>query len=77
MTSGLRFDMIEDNLMMTIWENMTDVLGYPMENIQVRHGSITIYGSDISEPLIRNATGMNAEDLMREYLWEPIGMDAV
>ena len=44
MTSGLRFDMIEDNLMMAYAENMTErTLNYPLEkNIRVQHGSTTI-----------------------------------
>ena len=78
MTSGLRFDMIEDNLMMHYAENMTErTLNYPMEKYPGAACEYNNHTVQISEPLIRNATGMNAEDLMREYLWEPIGMDAV
>ncbi|MBM75608.1 MAG: hypothetical protein CMK59_09420 [Proteobacteria bacterium] len=78
MTSGLRFNMIEDNLLMAYANDMTQrTLESPLENVPGALWEYNNHTVQISEPLIRNATGMNAEELMREYLWEPIGIDAV
>ena len=78
MTSGLRFDMIEDNLIMAFAENMTQrALENPLENYPGAAWEYNNHTVQISEPLIKNATGMNAEELMQEHLWGPIGMDAV
>lgn len=78
MTSGLRFNLIEDNLLMAYANDMTErTLEYPMEKMPGAAWEYNNHTVQISEPLLRNATGMDAETLIREHLWEPIGMDAV
>jgi len=77
MSSGLRFDMIEDNLIMATAENMTArALHNPMENYPGAKWEYNNHTVQISEPLIRRATGMYADEFAQEHLWGPLGMNA-
>lgn len=77
MSSGLHFDLIEDNLLMAYASDMTArALNNPMTNYP---GAVWEYNNhtvQISEPLIRRATGMFADEFAQEHLWGPLEMDA-
>lgn len=77
MTSGVRFDLIEDNLLMAYADDMTQrALDNPVENYPGAKWEYNNHTVQLSEPMIRNATSMAADEFAEAYLWEPLGMDA-
>jgi CubicO group peptidase (beta-lactamase class C family) len=78
MTSGLRFNLIEDNLLMAFSNNMTArALNNPLENPPGAYWEYNNHTVQLSEPIIKKATGINAEEFMKQNLWDPVGIDAV
>jgi CubicO group peptidase (beta-lactamase class C family) len=77
MASGLKFDLMADNLGMVMAWNMTQkALDNPLVN---EPGTLWEYNNhtvQVMEPVLRNATGMSAATYIRKHLWNPLGMEA-
>jgi CubicO group peptidase (beta-lactamase class C family) len=76
MSSGLRFGLFRDNVLMALSGNMTR----RALNNRLTHdpGELWEYNNhtvQVAEPLLRAATGMSPQDYATERLWEPMGMD--
>ena len=77
MISGVRLNLIEDNLLMAFSNDMTKrALENPVENYPGARWEYNNHTVQLSEPLIRYATGMPADEFADLYLWKPLGIDA-
>ena len=78
MSSGLRFGLFRDNVLMALSGNMTRrALNNPLTNTPGDLWEYNNHTVQVAEPLLRAATGMNPQDYAKERLWEPMGMDVV
>lgn len=76
MSSGLRFDMIADNVTMPLATDMTELaLTAPVDNPPGALWEYNNHSVQAIEAVLRGATGMAPDDYADEYLFEPIGMD--
>jgi CubicO group peptidase (beta-lactamase class C family) len=76
MSSGLRFGLFRDNVMMALAGNMTRrALNNPLTHTPGDLWEYNNHTVQVAEPLLRAATGMNPQDYATERLWEPMGMD--
>jgi CubicO group peptidase (beta-lactamase class C family) len=77
MASGLKFDLMADNLGMVLSSDMTQKA---LDNPLVKEpGTVWEYNNhtvQIMEPVLFNATGMYADEYIDQHLWQPLGMDA-
>ncbi|MGB0638466.1 MAG: serine hydrolase domain-containing protein, partial [Myxococcota bacterium] len=76
MSSGLRFGLFRDNVLMALSGNMTRrALNNRLTNDPGELWEYNNHTVQVAEPLLRAATGMNPQDYAAERLWEPMGMD--
>ncbi len=76
MSSGLRFDMIADNVSMPLANDMTELaLTAPVDNPPGALWEYNNHSVQAMEAVLRGATGMAPDDYADAYLFEPIGMD--
>lgn len=76
MSSGLRFGLFRDNVLMALAANMTRrALNNPLTNTPGDLWEYNNHTVQVAEPLLRAATGMNPQDYAAQRLWEPMGMD--
>jgi len=76
MSSGLRFGLFRDNVLMALAGNMTRrAINNPLRNDPGELWEYNNHTVQVAEPLLRAATGMNPQDYAKERLWEPMGMD--
>jgi CubicO group peptidase (beta-lactamase class C family) len=76
MSSGLRFGLFRDNVLMALAGNMTRrALNNPLTHTPGDLWEYNNHTVQVAEPLLRAATGMNPQDYAAERLWEPMGMD--
>lgn len=77
MASGLEFGLVKDNIGIFLAEDMTKLaLENPLAQAPLSAWEYNNHGVQVLEPVIRGATGMDAEAYSQQHLWEPIGMDA-
>ena len=75
MSSGLRFDMIADNVTMPLASDMTSLaLASPVENPPGALWEYNNHSVQALEPILRNATGMAADEYAKLQLFDPMGM---
>lgn len=76
MSSGLRFDMIADNVTMPLAEDMTALaVAAPVTAPPGARWEYNNHSVQAMEPVLRAATGMAADDYADAHLFDPIGMD--
>ena len=76
MSSGLRFDMIADNVTMPLARDMTALaVNAPVDAPPGARWEYNNHSVQAMEPVLRAATGMAADDYADEYLFGPLGMD--
>lgn len=76
MSSGLRFDMIADNVTMPLADDMTALaVAAPADNPPGALWEYNNHSVQAMEPVLRAATGMAADDYADQYLFGPLGMD--
>ena len=74
MSSGLRFDMLADNVTMPLARNMTALaLEAPLDNPPGALWEYNNHSVQAIEPILRSATGMAPDDYADAYLFHPIG----
>jgi len=75
MSSGLRFDMIADNVIMPLAGDMTALaIAAPADNPPGAIWEYNNHSVQALEPVIRGATGMAADDYATQHLFDPMGM---
>jgi CubicO group peptidase (beta-lactamase class C family) len=76
MSSGLRFDMLADNVSMPLADDMTRLaLEAPVDNPPGALWEYNNHSVQSIEAVLRSATGMSPDAYADEHLFEPIGMD--
>jgi CubicO group peptidase (beta-lactamase class C family) len=75
MSSGLRLDMIADNVTMPLANDMTALaIAAPVDNPPGALWEYNNHSVQALEPVIRGATGMAADDYATQHLFDPMGM---
>jgi len=75
MSSGLRFDMIADNVTMPLASDMTSLaISAPADNPPGAIWEYNNHSVQALEPVLRGATGMAADEYATEHLFDPMGM---
>ena len=76
MSSGLRFDMLADNVTMPLADDMTALaVNAPADNPPGALWEYNNHSVQAIEPVLRAATGMAPDDYADAWLFDPIGMD--
>ena len=76
MSSGLRLDMIADNVTMPLASDMTELaVSAAVDNPPGALWEYNNHSVQAIEAVLREATGMAADDYADAYLFDPIGMD--
>ena len=76
MSSGLKFDMIADNVTLPLAEDMTSLaVAAPVTAPPGARWEYNNHSVQAMEPVLRAATGMAADDYADAHLFGPIGMD--
>ena len=76
MSSGLKLDMIADNVTMPLAEDMSSLaIDAPLVNPPGALWEYNNHSVQAMEPVLRAATGMPADEYATEHLFEPMGMD--
>lgn len=77
MASGLYMDLVADNAGITGAPDMTQrALDWEVTHPPGVLWEYNNHAVQLMEPVLRNATGMYADEYARQHLWGPIGMDA-
>ena len=76
MSSGLRFDMIADNVSMPLADDMTRLaIESPVDNPPGALWEYNNHSVQTIEAVLRSATGMAPDEYANTHLFDPIGMD--
>ncbi|MDJ0764616.1 MAG: serine hydrolase [Myxococcota bacterium] len=76
MVSGLRFNLEWDNLWTVLTYDMTEeALGLPAVNPPDTVYQYSNHGTQVLNPILENASGMDQEDFAWQYLWGPLGFN--
>lgn len=74
MTSGLYYDLLQDNLWAVFTQDMTaEAVGYGIDAPPGQVWHYSNHGVQVLEAVLRNASGMDVEAFAWEYLWGPLG----
>lgn len=77
MTSGLKFDLWEDNVEMFLADDMTALaLANPVRNPPGSTWEYNNHTVQLADPLLEAATGMSTSNYAQSALFEPLGMSA-
>jgi CubicO group peptidase (beta-lactamase class C family) len=75
MSSGLRFEMLADNVTMPLADDMTALaVNAPADNPPGALWEYNNHSVQAIEPILREATGMAPDDYADQFLFDPIGM---
>lgn len=73
MVSGLHVNTLSDALFTLAPDMTADAIGLAVEATPNTHYNYSNHETQLFEPILSQATGMNPEAYVRKYLWQPLG----